>query len=479
MTEEERAAFKEKVRPVQMVLTKLRMFASKVVHSSTILLPAYKAEVARLKMPEKLIPRDVSTRWNSTFDMLKVGIEYRRVVDTMCADRELGLRKYELSSREWTIATQLADVLKLTDASEAYRIAMILHPSYKKAYFKKAGWLPEWIEVADDLVRTQFDTKYADLEDAQPQLGIGDDLDIYVPWHGAMEMGRWLEGRDYFYQAAAGKHPLFEAAVLMHMAHISSVCTTPGGDFRLQHAPCFITFNFVRPYTGQGMSGRHAHVQLIVVRGDPSDFIVNNFHSTGVMNYLTAHCAVSLFPRTTFVDRTMLVAQDTTRNRDTHDRWMKKYHERGFDIITAYDAQPHTPEVLTRLREVGDRRTWLLPYSRFTNISKRRERVDVPKVLFEVLPLWYRVAPAGAAIRVGPRFRYSALALIINPRANIKLYDRATAHPTYHWELIGDEGNWDGLWQISDDEDNELDGDEDVLEDDVADENEMEVTDEE
>lgn len=64
-------------------------------------------------MPERLIPRDVSTRWNSTYDMLTVALEYRKVVDSMCADRDLGLRKYELGAREWTIARQLTDVLKV------------------------------------------------------------------------------------------------------------------------------------------------------------------------------------------------------------------------------------------------------------------------------------------------------------------------------------------------------------------------------
>ncbi|EIW51356.1 uncharacterized protein TRAVEDRAFT_75903, partial [Trametes versicolor FP-101664 SS1] len=89
MTDEERLEFERKVRPVQMVLTKLRKFASKVVHSSTILLPAYKKRLAEFKLPERLIPRDVKTRWNSTYDMLSIAVEYRKVVDAMCADRDL------------------------------------------------------------------------------------------------------------------------------------------------------------------------------------------------------------------------------------------------------------------------------------------------------------------------------------------------------------------------------------------------------
>lgn len=91
----------------------IRKFASKVVNSTTILLPAYKKRVADLKMPEQLIPRDVSTRWNSTYDMLTVALEYQKVVDSMCADRDLELRKFELSTREWTIVRQLMDVLKV------------------------------------------------------------------------------------------------------------------------------------------------------------------------------------------------------------------------------------------------------------------------------------------------------------------------------------------------------------------------------
>lgn len=45
--------------------------------------------------------------------MLSIAVEYRKVIDTMCADRDLELRKFELSAREWTIAHQLTDVLKV------------------------------------------------------------------------------------------------------------------------------------------------------------------------------------------------------------------------------------------------------------------------------------------------------------------------------------------------------------------------------
>ncbi|KAH9855425.1 hypothetical protein C2E23DRAFT_723914 [Lenzites betulinus] len=113
MTDEERVMFQARVRPVRMTLTKIRRLAFKLVNSSTILLPAWKKRVAEAGLPERVMPRDVATRWNSTFDMLVFAIKYRVVVDAVCADRELGLRKFELTTREWSIASQLADTLKV------------------------------------------------------------------------------------------------------------------------------------------------------------------------------------------------------------------------------------------------------------------------------------------------------------------------------------------------------------------------------
>jgi hypothetical protein len=63
------------------------------------------------------MPRDVSTRWNSTFDMLEFAINYRKVIDVMTDKRKLGLGVYELDDHEWTLVTQLRDVLKVSDMS--------------------------------------------------------------------------------------------------------------------------------------------------------------------------------------------------------------------------------------------------------------------------------------------------------------------------------------------------------------------------
>ena len=123
------------IRPVKLVLVKvsfsivhretvtyvhwkLQKTAFKVVNSSTIVLPAWRKLLQELKAADRIMPRDVTTRWNSTYDMLTFALEYRKAIDILTADRQNELRNYELSEREWTIAAQLSNVLKVSDISD-------------------------------------------------------------------------------------------------------------------------------------------------------------------------------------------------------------------------------------------------------------------------------------------------------------------------------------------------------------------------
>lgn len=92
---------------------KVRTFASKVMNSSTILLPAWKEAVVLHNLLECLIPRDVQTRWNSTYDMLEMVLEYKKPYQEMCERTDHGLPAYELSQAEWLVAMQLEKVLKV------------------------------------------------------------------------------------------------------------------------------------------------------------------------------------------------------------------------------------------------------------------------------------------------------------------------------------------------------------------------------
>ncbi|KAI0363453.1 hypothetical protein BV20DRAFT_958248 [Pilatotrama ljubarskyi] len=159
--------------------------------------------------------------------MLDVAVQYRSPLDTLCAAREYGLRAYELTADEWTIARELRDVLKifkdatlffscdtpnlamvipamdhidntlmdytrpgstlappisaalrlakktlnkyykLSDLSATYRIAMVLHPGHKLEYFKKARWPTHWVKTARDMVHEEYGSSYCDMEGSE------------------------------------------------------------------------------------------------------------------------------------------------------------------------------------------------------------------------------------------------------------------------------------------------------------------------
>jgi hypothetical protein len=96
----------------------LRASAVRVHRAQDVpLTPTWQETLKELKMKDRIIPCDVETCWNSTYDMLGFALEYRRAIDVLMADRNNDLRSYELSKREWIITVQLCDILKICDVS--------------------------------------------------------------------------------------------------------------------------------------------------------------------------------------------------------------------------------------------------------------------------------------------------------------------------------------------------------------------------
>jgi hypothetical protein len=60
-----------------------------------------------------MMPRDVPTRWNSTFDMLDFAVQYRPAINVITDNRDMKMRKLELDAEDWENATQLRDTLKV------------------------------------------------------------------------------------------------------------------------------------------------------------------------------------------------------------------------------------------------------------------------------------------------------------------------------------------------------------------------------
>ena len=84
-----------------------------IIHSTTIVLPAWRAHCVRSNLPICLLPCNVVTRWNSTYDMLVFAVKYRKPIDAITADKALKLRKYELFQEDWVIVKDLVAVLKV------------------------------------------------------------------------------------------------------------------------------------------------------------------------------------------------------------------------------------------------------------------------------------------------------------------------------------------------------------------------------
>jgi hypothetical protein len=66
-----------------------------------------------MELGDRMMPRDVITRWNSTFDMLNFAIDYRDALDNITSERDMKLRQFELSKEDWEMAVHLRDVLKV------------------------------------------------------------------------------------------------------------------------------------------------------------------------------------------------------------------------------------------------------------------------------------------------------------------------------------------------------------------------------
>ncbi|KAF8236979.1 hypothetical protein L208DRAFT_1249914, partial [Tricholoma matsutake] len=84
-----------------------------IIHSTTIALPAWHTTCTAHKLPICLIPCDVKTHWNSTYDMAKAALKYRSAIDDITANKSLKLWKFKLNDDDWKIIGDLLQVLKV------------------------------------------------------------------------------------------------------------------------------------------------------------------------------------------------------------------------------------------------------------------------------------------------------------------------------------------------------------------------------
>jgi hypothetical protein len=81
--------------------------------STTIILPQWFTILEEMDLSLRMMPRDVTTWWNSTYDMLAFALEFRDALESITGNQKMKLRQYELSEEDWHIAGKLRDVLKV------------------------------------------------------------------------------------------------------------------------------------------------------------------------------------------------------------------------------------------------------------------------------------------------------------------------------------------------------------------------------
>ena len=81
-----------------------------------ILLPAWYKSPEEFNLPKCLMPQDVSTQWNLTFNMLEFSLNNQEALNAITGDQRMELWTFELLEHEWTLAEQLQDVLEVNSA---------------------------------------------------------------------------------------------------------------------------------------------------------------------------------------------------------------------------------------------------------------------------------------------------------------------------------------------------------------------------
>ncbi|KAJ3748227.1 hypothetical protein EV360DRAFT_57004, partial [Lentinula raphanica] len=148
-----------------------RKISFKIIHSTTHLLPNWREQVDGTEFEGQTIPRDVATRWNSTFDMLIAFLKMKQPIMAFL-DRSTN-RVYDLllEDDEWNAIEGLVSALKiLKEATSLFSMSST----------RVAAVIP-----AMDTIDEAFAS------------GIIDDETLSTPVRHALSIGKWTMNRYY------------------------------------------------------------------------------------------------------------------------------------------------------------------------------------------------------------------------------------------------------------------------------------------
>ncbi|EDR01885.1 uncharacterized protein LACBIDRAFT_310333 [Laccaria bicolor S238N-H82] len=107
------------------------------------------------------MPRDVRTRWNSTYDMLSFSLQYRKAIEHVTSDLKNDLRKYELTDTEWIIASELTKTLQVTCCFQSHSHTTIPIPRFGSFLTcSSRGWVPTGLPVLLPKLKAMLDEEW-------------------------------------------------------------------------------------------------------------------------------------------------------------------------------------------------------------------------------------------------------------------------------------------------------------------------------
>ncbi|KAJ3764849.1 hypothetical protein FB446DRAFT_795655 [Lentinula raphanica] len=98
----------------------------KIIHSTTLLLPRrWWEQVAGTEFDGQVIPRDVATCWDSTFDMLTAFLQLKEHIVQFLDQSLNGLSDYALDEEEWDAIKDLVSVLKILKDTTSFFLTIL------------------------------------------------------------------------------------------------------------------------------------------------------------------------------------------------------------------------------------------------------------------------------------------------------------------------------------------------------------------
>ncbi|PPQ80640.1 hypothetical protein CVT26_007112 [Gymnopilus dilepis] len=273
---------------------------------------------------------------------------------------------------------QHVDILSLVSLS---RTSKQLHSLY--SWFAEMAWDPSWryrqwfvhilafrrlLRRCNAVVSGSFALQFF-----QRRRYIGSDMDIYLRCAGVKEFCLWMKHEGYRNVDGDASY------VRTNFPEDTLKAVAPRNS---KHGPLLGVHTFQRMVGSARGHIEVQRVQLIVVDTDPIEHILFNFHSTAVMNFLSANRAVAIFPMNTFVQRVSFVTH-APPPASKHIIWRRKYRKRGFTIID--DSTPDTGHrAVLGARHVGDELCWNISF-RDVHWERGYYGTPRPKLAFEVL----------------------------------------------------------------------------------------------